>query len=192
MVKDILTELRRQMNGAVSQSMRELGQSDSLNFGVSLPTIKSIALKYSPNQELACKLNARKSREAHIAALYVADATLTTEQMMQQWSENWQTQEIARLSAMLLFHKCPSALSIAAMWINSTALRQVAALYIIGKNAATVPQEIIQQVLKLTSTDAATTFCLREIYYARAEFRTVIHTLATQNDELAWQIDLCI
>lgn len=180
------------MNGAVSQSMRELGQSESLNFGVSLPTIKSIALKYAPNQELACQLSAQKSREAHIAALYVADAALTTEQMMQQWSENWQTQEIARLSAMLLFHRCPSALHIAAMWINSTELRQIAALYIIGKNAATSPNQIIEQVLKLTSTDAATTFCLREIYFAREDFRSSIRTLASHNDELEWQIEQCV
>ena len=42
-LKDIKTQLRLSMNGAVSQSMREKGLVYKLNFGVELPRIKMIA-----------------------------------------------------------------------------------------------------------------------------------------------------
>ena len=45
-LKDIKTQLRLSMNGAVSQSMREKGLVYKLNFGVELPRIKMIAESY--------------------------------------------------------------------------------------------------------------------------------------------------
>ena len=42
-LKDIKTQLRLSMNGAVSQSMREKGLVYKLNFGVEIPRIKMIA-----------------------------------------------------------------------------------------------------------------------------------------------------
>lgn len=45
-LKEIKTQLRLSMNGAVSQSMREKGLVYKLNFGVELPRIKAIAGEY--------------------------------------------------------------------------------------------------------------------------------------------------
>lgn len=52
-LKDIKTQLRLSMNGAVSQSMREKGLVYKLNFGVELPRIKMIAEGYEKNHDLA-------------------------------------------------------------------------------------------------------------------------------------------
>ena len=52
-LKDIKTQLRLSMNGAVSQSMREKGLLYKLNFGVELPRIKMIAEGYEKNHNLA-------------------------------------------------------------------------------------------------------------------------------------------
>lgn len=41
-LKEIKTQLRLSMNGAVSQSMREKGLIYKLNFGVELPRIKQL------------------------------------------------------------------------------------------------------------------------------------------------------
>lgn len=41
-LKEIKTQLRLSMNGAVSQSMREKGLVYKLNFGVELPRIKQL------------------------------------------------------------------------------------------------------------------------------------------------------
>ena len=52
-LKDIKTQLRLSMNGAVSQSMREKGLLYKLNFGVELPRIKGIAAGYEKDHSLA-------------------------------------------------------------------------------------------------------------------------------------------
>ena len=59
-LKDIKTQLRLSMNGAVSQSMREKGLVYKLNFGVELPRIKMIAEGYEKNHDLAQALWKRK------------------------------------------------------------------------------------------------------------------------------------
>ena len=54
-LKDIKTQLRLSMNGAVSQSMREKGLVYKLNFGVELPRIKMIAENYENSRHLGRK-----------------------------------------------------------------------------------------------------------------------------------------
>ena len=67
-LKDIKTQLRLSMNGAVSQSMREKGLVYKLNFGVELPRIKMIAENYEKNHDLAQALWKEDIRECKILA----------------------------------------------------------------------------------------------------------------------------
>lgn len=62
-LKDIKTQLRLSMNGAVSQSMREKGLVYKLNFGVELPRIKGIAAGYEKDHSLAQSLWKEDIRE---------------------------------------------------------------------------------------------------------------------------------
>ena len=67
-LKDIKTQLRLSMNGAVSQSMREKGLVYKLNFGVELPRIKGIAAGYEKDHSLAQALWKEDIRECKILA----------------------------------------------------------------------------------------------------------------------------
>ena len=67
-LKEIKTQLRLSMNGAVSQSMREKGLVYKLNFGVELPRIKSIAAAYEKDHALAQALWKEDIRECKILA----------------------------------------------------------------------------------------------------------------------------
>ena len=67
-LKEIKTQLRLSMNGAVSQSMREKGLVYKLNFGVELPRIKSIASAYGKDHALAQALWKEDIRECKILA----------------------------------------------------------------------------------------------------------------------------
>lgn len=195
--QQIMAELRRQMNGAVSQTMRELGQQDYINLGVSLPTIKQIAQGFGTDHPLACELSDRRVREARIAALYIADPELLTIAQADAWSNNWNNHEIARLSAMLLLHHSPLATELADRWLPQTLsptptqpdFRRTAALYIIGKICMKAPAELIERVIAMATDEAADIFALREIYINREEFRTPIAQLAEGIEELKWQIE---
>ena len=65
-LKEIKTQLRLSMNGAVSQSMREKGLVYKLNFGVELPRIKAIAGEYEKDHSLAQALWKEDIRECKI------------------------------------------------------------------------------------------------------------------------------
>ena len=67
-LKEIKTQLRLSMNGAVSQSMREKGLIYKLNFGVELPRIKAIAEGYEKDHSLAQALWKEDIRECKILA----------------------------------------------------------------------------------------------------------------------------
>ena len=52
-VKEIKQSFRLMMNGVVANSMRTKGVDYKLNWGVSLPELKSMAAKFGRNRELA-------------------------------------------------------------------------------------------------------------------------------------------
>lgn len=185
-----MAELRRQMNGAISQTMRELGQQDYINFGVSLPTIKQIAATYAVDHALACELSERRVREARIAALYIADPVLLTVHEAELWSQGWNNEEIARLCAMVLLHRSPVAIELATQWLGSdNRFRHIAALYIIGKRSRDTEPQLIRKLLQSATDDAATIFALRELYFNREDFKSDIVQLAKGIEELRWQIE---
>ena len=67
-LRDIRTQLRLNMNGVISSSMREKGMNYRLIFGVPLPEIKLIATRYRQDAELAQALWNEDIREFKILA----------------------------------------------------------------------------------------------------------------------------
>lgn len=97
----LLGSLRREMNGAVADSMSYYGTRYGLNYGVSLPTIRSIAAKEERDNALALYLYKQDVRELRLAALHLAqpesfDVDATT------WMDGITTSEIAEEMAYAL------------------------------------------------------------------------------------------
>ena len=87
-LKDIKTQLRLSMNGAVSQSMREKGLVYKLNFGVELPRIKMIAEGYEKNHDLAQALWKEEIRECKILAGMLQPIETFYPEIADIWVEN--------------------------------------------------------------------------------------------------------
>ena len=102
-LKDIKTQLRLSMNGAVSQSMREKGLVYKLNFGVELPRIKMIAEGYEKNHDLAQALWKEEIRECKILAGMLQPIETFYPEIADIWVENIRNIEIAELTCMNLF-----------------------------------------------------------------------------------------
>jgi len=95
-LKDIKTQLRLSMNGAVSQSMREKGLVYKLNFGVEIPRIKMIAEGYEKNHS---KTGPAMLQPVDTFYPEIADI----------WVESIRNIEIAELTCMNLFQHLPYA-----------------------------------------------------------------------------------
>lgn len=108
-LKDIKTQLRLSMNGAVSQSMREKGLVYKLNFGVEIPRIKMIAEGYEKNHDLAQALWKEDIRECKIMAAMLQPVDTFYPEIADIWVESIRNIEIAELTCMNLFQHLPYA-----------------------------------------------------------------------------------
>ena len=118
-LKDIKTQLRLSMNGAVSQSMREKGLVYKLNFGVELPRIKGIAAGYEKDHSLAQALWKEDIRECKILAGLLQPVESFLPEIADIWVEDIRNIEIAELTSMNLFQHLPYAPAKSFHWIAS-------------------------------------------------------------------------
>ena len=120
-LKDIKTQLRLSMNGAVSQSMREKGLVYKLNFGVELPRIKAIAETYEKDHSLAQALWKEDIRECKILAGLLQPIDTFFPEIADIWVEDIRNIEIAELTCMNLFQNLPYAPAKTFQWIADEA-----------------------------------------------------------------------
>ncbi len=101
----LLGEVRREMHGAVVESMCYYGDAYGLNYGVSIPTIRKIAKSEGIDHKLARLLYRQDVRELKIAALWIADCREVDEQR-EFWIEGIINSEMAEEAAHALLYKC--------------------------------------------------------------------------------------
>lgn len=202
----LMRRLKIEMNGAVTDAMREYGggtQGYGLNYGVSLPTIKDVAREYAPDHELAQALWRQDVRELKLAALFIDDPAQVTVAQMEVWASEWRVLELAEQCAMQLFWMSPDARSVATLWAaGDTPLKRLAGFYMIGK-LAVVPEVPDAQVAAWLSAPAifgpaavekSAAYALREIYRHRPPLRRDVLSAcervpAAVADEVRWQVE---
>ena len=116
-LKDIKTQFRLAMNGAVSQSMREKGLVYKLNFGVELPRIKAIATGYEKDHALAQALWKEDIRECKIMAGLLQPVETFLPEIADIWVEDIRNIELAELTSMNLFQHLSYAPAKSFHWI---------------------------------------------------------------------------
>lgn len=116
-IKEIRFRLRKAMNGIVSNSMRQKGVEYKLNFGVSIPEIKTIAADYTPDTELAKWLWAQDVREHKILATLLHPHDTFTEKEAESWVGDIRYQEIAEQFCTNLAQHLMFAPLLAERWI---------------------------------------------------------------------------
>lgn len=130
----LLGELRREMNGAVVDSMREKGIEYALSYGVSIPTIRALARQYAPDDELARLLYQQQVRELQLAALSIASPESITADELPFWAKAVTTVEMAENVATVLIARTKVAEVAAREWlVADNALLRYAAMLIGGR-----------------------------------------------------------
>ncbi len=108
-IRDIKKQFRLFMNGVVSQSMREKGLDYKLNFGIEVPRIKEIALRFEKNHEVAQALWKENIRECKIMAGLLQPVDSFYPEIADIWVEDMRYPELAELTCMNLFQHLPYA-----------------------------------------------------------------------------------
>lgn len=110
--------LRRDVNGAVVDSMEELGIRYPRNWGVSLPAIRKAAGAFSPDHEFARFLYGQELRELRLAALIIADPLAVTADELRFWGAGVENSELAENLAFSLLSRTSLSRTIAAEWLR--------------------------------------------------------------------------
>lgn len=146
----LLGAMRKQMNGAVADTMRYYGGKYGLNYGVSLPTLRSIATAEQRDHSLAQYLYKQQVRELRLAAFHIAEPEKVTLSEATFWAEGVINSEVAEEMSFALLSKASDAKLIIEEWSKSNnEFLTYAALMAAARNADYISQELI------TSTTAA-------------------------------------
>ncbi|MBQ5830219.1 MAG: DNA alkylation repair protein [Alistipes sp.] len=204
----LLGAMRKQMNGAVADAMRYYGADYGLNYGVSLPTIRSIAQAEERNHQLALYLYKQQVRELRLAALHIADPALLAPDSLDEWAEGIINSEVAEEMAFALLRYADALPAIFTEWISSdneflayAALRSAAATAF-GREVAVVAQtiEAIDRFHTSRIIAQAAVAVLAAAYEHNPEARLAVEQAINDLDdtisasyvkeEMAWRMDL--
>lgn len=116
-IREIKAQFRLFMNGVASHSMREKGLDYKLNFGIELPRLKEISLKYEKNHSLAGELWKENIRECKILATLLQPVETFLPEIADIWVEDIRQPEMAELLCMNLFQHLPYASTKAFQWM---------------------------------------------------------------------------
>lgn len=114
----LLGKMRKQMNGAVADTMFYYGTNYGLNYGVSLPTVREIAQAEGCDHTLAQYLFKQQVRELKLAALHIADPAQLTPSTAEDWAKGITNSELAEEAAFAFLHRAPSLMQIIPQWME--------------------------------------------------------------------------
>lgn len=137
----LLSRLRKQMNGAVAETMATDGQSYGLNYGVSIATIREIVATEAKDYDFAKYLYRQQVRELKLAACHLADPKSVDVNEFPFWSRGIANAELAEELAFALLSKIYDINSLMGVWsTESNEMIAYAALMAASRNERTTSE----------------------------------------------------
>lgn len=125
----LLEAVRRERNGDAAASMRFYGTAYGLNYGVSLPALRSLARAQTPDHDFARYLYLQDIRELRLAALHIAQPEKVTAAEFAAWAAGIVNSEVAGEAAFALLPRIACFGELYRLWTNGeNRLLQYAAL----------------------------------------------------------------
>lgn len=144
----LMGRLRREMNGAVVESMQRAGVRGELNYGVSIPTIREIAAQMAPDHSFARFLYRQQVRELRLAAATIADPEALTVDELAEWVDGITHLEMLDEVALRCFSRAPRPIHeyLAAEWLcGREPMRCYVALMTLNRTAYP-PEEVMPRL----------------------------------------------
>ena len=133
--------VRKQMNGAVSESMATDGENYGLNYGVSIATLREIAATEQPDTDFAKYLYQQQVRELRLIACHLAEPEKVDIHDFPFWARGIRNAELAEELAFALLSKIYDINSLMGIWTTeSNELIAYAALMAAARNKRTTSE----------------------------------------------------
>ena len=133
--------VRKQMNGAVSESMATDGENYGLNYGVSIATLREIAATEQPDTDFAKYLYQQQVRELRLIACHLVEPEKVDIHDFPFWARGIRNAELAEELAFALLSKIYDINSLMGIWTTeSNELIAYAALMAASRNERTTTE----------------------------------------------------
>ena len=133
--------MRKQMNGAVAESMATHNQNYGLNYGVSIATLREIVAQEPKDYAFAKYLYQQQVRELKLCACHIADAQQLDTHEFPFWSRGIANAELAEELAFALLSKIYDINSLMGVWsTESNEMVAYAALMAASRNERTTSE----------------------------------------------------
>lgn len=131
----LMRVLKRNMNGAVTESMERRGIHYPCNWGVSLHAVRTAAQGFAPDHEFAKFLYGQQIRELRLAAYVIADPMAVTAEELAFWGAGVTNAELAENLAFSLLSRSSVGDDIVDAWLDDKApvLLQYCALLTVAR-----------------------------------------------------------
>lgn len=137
----LLGRIRKQMNGAVAESMDTHGVNYGLNYGVSIATLREIVAEEGKDYDFAKYLYRQQVRELKLCACHIADPACLDTHEFPFWSRGIANPELAEELAFALLSKIYDINSLMGVWsTESNELVAYAALMAASRNVRTTSE----------------------------------------------------
>ncbi len=137
----LLGRVRKQMNGAVAETMATDGENYGLNYGVSIATLREIAATEERDNDFAKYLYQQQVRELRLIACHLAEPDKTDIHDFPFWARGIRNAELAEELAFALLSKIYDINSLMGIWTTeSNELISYAALMAAARNARTTSE----------------------------------------------------
>ena len=137
----LLGRVRKQMNGAVSESMASHGQNYGLNYGVSIATLREIVATETKDYAFAKYLYQQQVRELKLLATHLAEPERLDTHEFPFWSRGIANAELAEELAFALLSKIYDINSLMGVWsTESNEMVAYAALMAAARNERTTTE----------------------------------------------------
>ena len=137
----LLGRVRKEMNGAVSESMSTDGENYGLNYGVSIATLREIASAEPKDMDFAKYLYQQQVRELRLIACHLAEPDKVDIHDFPFWARGIRNAELAEELAFALLSKIYDINSLMGIWTTeSNELIAYAALMAAARNKRTTSE----------------------------------------------------
>ena len=141
--QSILSKIKLNRNGDITDAMKRTGIEYKMNWGVSLVILRQMAKEFEPDHLLALKLWNKQWRETSILATLLDQPPEVSEEQMDFRTKSFESIEIAEIASTHLWVKCKFAFIKALEWCRGKKhIVRFTGIHLVGRLAISDKQAI--------------------------------------------------
>jgi 3-methyladenine DNA glycosylase AlkD len=167
MFQEIFKKIQILRNGETHHEMKKFGLNYQKALGATIVNLREIGNAYEQNHLLAHKLWTKGFRESKIVATLLEEPAKVTEEQLERWFAEMDSNELLEQASMNLFQYLPTIKELIETWMKSEIpAKQVCAVMVVGRLALDKKEEneeLFLNFIDLLPKSFEDAYCLSQV-----------------------------